>query len=202
VTASWRREDTRLTVRQKAGWLWVLRLVIGLPVLLFGTLMLWLTVSEPVHRFIEGGWPAVFSWLPSTLFSLVFAALTAPLGWWLVMSHSEVVVDASNRKVLEVRDWRLGRKVTIHDAGIYSKVSVERDYLMSVQESRSSTNTLAHYVRLRGRGRHAVPLQIAFFDTTERAKPEELGRLVAEMLGLPVTVNLDEIARQSANDEE
>jgi hypothetical protein len=202
MTATWRCEDTRLIVKQKGGWIWLLRLAIGVPLLVFGTIMLWATVTEPVHRFAEGGWQAVIGWLPSTLFSLVFAAFTAPMGWWLLFFRSLVVIDPANRQLLEVKDWRLGRKARLHDLAEYREVAVECDYLLSVKESRSAGNTLANYVRLLPRQSRCASLQIAFFSQQERTKPEELGRLVAELLGLPVSVNLDVIARHRHSEED
>jgi hypothetical protein len=202
MTAVWRRDDTRLIVQQKGGWIWILRLLFGLPLLILGTLFIWYAVSEPVHRFLEGGWSAVVSWLPSTFFSLLFAGFMAPLGWWLVMSRAFVILDPANRRVLEVKDWRLGRLATKHDLGDYRKVSVECDYLLSVQESRSAGNTLVNYVRLLPRERNAPALQVAFFPQSERTQPEKLGRLASETLGLPLIVNLDEIARHRTGDED
>ncbi|MDR3403081.1 MAG: hypothetical protein P4L99_11345 [Chthoniobacter sp.] len=200
MTAVWRRDDTRLIVQQKGGWIWILRLLFGLPLLIMGTMFLWDSVSQPMHRFLEGGWPAVWGWLPSTFFSLFFAAAMGPLGWWLVMSRTLVILDPANRRVLEVKDWRLGRLATTHDLGDYRKVSVECDYLLSVKESRSAGNTLANYVRLLPRQRHAPALQVAFFPQSERTRPEELGRLAAEALGLPLVVNLDDIAQHRTED--
>ncbi|MEI9895480.1 MAG: hypothetical protein WDN28_16715 [Chthoniobacter sp.] len=140
--------------------------------------------------------------LPSTFFALLFAAFMAPLGWWMVMSRQLVILDPANRQLLEVKDWRLGRLTTKHHLDDYRKVSVERDYLLSAKESRSAGNTLAHYVRLLPRERQAPPFQVAFFSQGERTPPEELGRLAAELLGLPLTVNLDAIARHRASDDE
>jgi hypothetical protein len=202
MTAIWRREGTRLIVEQKGGWIWLLRVAIGVPLLVFGTIMLWATVTEPVHRFAEGGWSAVIGWLPSTLFSLVFAALTAPMGWWLLFFRGLVIIDPANRQLLEVKDWRLGRKARSHDLAEYRQVAVECDYLLSTQESRSAGNKLANYVRLLPRQRRLASLQVAFFPQQERAKPEELGRLIAELLTLPVSVNLDAIARHRHSEED
>jgi len=202
MTAVWQRDDTRLIVRQKGGWIWILRLLFGVPLLALGTLFLWYAVSEPVHRFFEGGWSAVLGWLPSTFFALLFAASMAPLGWWMVMSRFLVILDPANRQVLEVKDWRLGRMGTKHDLGDYRKVSVECDYLLSVKESRTAGNTLVNYVRLLPRQRQATPFQVAFFPQSERTQPEELGRLVAGLLGLPLAVNLDEIAQPRAGDDD
>jgi len=202
MTCVWRREDTRLIVQQKGGWIWILRLLFGLPLLVLGTLFLWYAVSEPVHRFFEGGWSAVLGWLPSTFFALLFSVSMAPLGWWMVMSRTLVILDPANRQVLVVKDWRLGRLATKHDLTDYRKVSVECDYLLSVRESRSAGNTLANYVRLLPRDRRTAALQIAFFPQSERSQPEELGRLAAELLSLPLSVNLDEIARHRADDED
>jgi len=202
MTSVWRREDTRLIVQQKGGWIWILRLLFGLPLLVLGTLFLWYAVSEPVHRFFEGGWSAVLGWLPSTFFALLFSVSMAPLGWWMVMSRTLVILDPANRQLLVVKDWRLGRLATKHDLTDFRKVSVECDYLLSVRESRSAGTTLANYVRLLPRDRRAAALQIAFFPQSERSQPEELGRLAADLLSLPLSVNLDEIARHPADDED
>ncbi|HSI15214.1 MAG TPA: hypothetical protein VK961_24410, partial [Chthoniobacter sp.] len=149
-----------------------------------------------------GGWSAVVGWLPSTFFSLLFSVSMAPLGWWMVMSRFVVILDPEQQQLLEVKDWRLGSRATKHDLGAYREVSVECDYLLSVKESRSAGNTLANYVRLLPRQRHVPPLQVAFFSHGERRAPEELGRLVAELLGFPVVVNLDEIARHRGGDDD
>ena len=202
MTAAWKREGDRLVIEQKSGMLWILRLIIGGPLLAFGTPMLWLTVTEPVHRFGEGGWSAVFGWLPSTLFSLVFAALTAPMGWWILFYRGMVIVDPASRQLLEVKDWRMGRKVRAHNLNDYRKVSVECDYLLSVKESRSAGNTLANYVRLIPQKEGFLPLQVAIFPHKERTGPEELGRLVSEMIQFPLVMNLDEIVKHRAHDED
>lgn len=202
MTAVWKRDGDRLVIQQKGGWLWILRLLFGLPLLILGTLFLWYAVSEPVHRYFEGGWPAVIGWLPSTFFALLFSVSMAPLGWWMVMSRFVVVLDSAQRQLLEVKDWRMGSRVRKHDLSAYRKVSVECDYLLSVKESRSAGNTLANYVRLLPRERHVAPLQVAFFSHGERHAPEELGRLIAELLGFPVVVNLDEIARHRGGDDD
>jgi len=202
MTAVWRREGNRLVIQQKGGWLWILRLILGLPLLILGTLFLWYAVSEPVHRFFEGGWPAVIGWLPSTFFSLLFSVSMAPLGWWMVMSRFVVILDPGQQQVLEVKDWRLGSLAKKHDLGAYRKVSVECDYLLSVKESRSAGSTRANYVRLLPSQRHVPPLQVAYFSQGERRAPEELGRLVSEMLQFPLLVNLDQIACHRGDDED
>lgn len=202
MTAAWKREGDRLVIEQKGGMLWILRLIIGGPLLAFGTLMLWLTVTEPAHRYTEGGWSAVLSWLPSTLFSLVFAGLTAPMGWWVLFYRGMVIIDPAEGQLLEVKDWRMGRKVRAHSLSDYRKVSVECDYLLSEKESRSAGNTLANYVRLIPRKRGFLPLQVAVFPKKERTQPEELGRQVSEMIQFPLVANLDEIVKHRAHDDD
>ncbi|MEZ5291242.1 MAG: hypothetical protein R2745_09175 [Vicinamibacterales bacterium] len=175
-----------LTIRQTS--VPVLRYVIGVPLLLFGGVMAAGAVSSVVTQVSDDGVAALPLALVGAGMLLFFAALILPLGWWLVLSRHAVVVEAGPRDVVEVSDWRIGRKANRTPADRFRAVRVALEPVASsAGNDGRGGRALCLRVRLLARQPDVQPsLEIGMLEPGDRQEAAIVAGRVAEVLRLPV----------------
>lgn len=175
-----------LTIRQTS--VPVLRYVIGLPLLLFGGVMAAGAVSSTVIQVGDEGMAALPIALVGSGMLLVFAALILPLGWWLVLSRHAVIVEAGPRDVVEVSDWRIGRKASRTPADRFRAVRVALEPVSpSAGNDGRGGRTLCLRIRLLAKEPDVQSsLEIGMLEPGDRQDAAIVAGRVAEVLRLPV----------------
>ncbi len=194
ASAKWRRlgpEQNALLIITPAG-LWLARLLIGLPLLGFGLFMLFAFVAGPIS-YLLGREEELSNVLMGALVTGLIGACILPLGWYLVFMRRTTVVDPVNRQVWEVIDYRFGKRIVRRDIASFKEVRVGCEEAGDARrkDRRPTRPVLVNTVRLIPRRTGETSSQeIAFFDLEKTEEPVVLGKLVGELLGLPVRVNL------------
>lgn len=176
-----------LVVRQHAGS--VLRYTLGLPLMLLGTLTLYGALSNLVAPLREG-----LDTLPSAIMSaivlLVFCAFTLPLGWWLTLGRHWKMIEEGSHDIIEISDWRVWRHEKRIPVKVFCAVRVAMEPLNSPSTASHRQHvTYCQQIRLLAKSPEKQPsLEIGSLEEVEREQAIEKGRLVAEMLNLPLDV--------------
>jgi hypothetical protein len=196
-----------LVARQHAGS--VLRYVIGVPLLLWGVLLLYGVVSSFVIQMQEKGMGGLAEALMASFVLLVFAAMLLPMGWWLVLSKHWKVLEDGTRDIVEVSDWKLGRKEKRTSSSVFRAVRVALEPLNSSSTaSRRKHVTYCQQIRLLAKApgkQHSI--EIGSLDEHDREHAIQEAQRVAHALKLPLEVApadavLYSPARESAHEAE
>ena len=177
-----------LIARQRGGS--ILRLVIGLPLLLWGLVMLYGVVSSFVITVSEQGAAGLPQALIGSLVMALFTALVLPLGWWLVLSRHWVMMDGGSRDIVEVSDWRLGKKQKRTPASALRAVRLAVEPLNSSPSGSKSTKPVhVQQIRLLAREpNNQASIEIGWLEEKERELAITLAQQVAAALNLPLEV--------------
>ena len=184
-------EDDRfgnLVMRQHAGR--VLRLVIGVPLLLWGALMLYGVFSSFIIQVQEKGAAGLPEAVLGSLIMLIFTALVLPLGWWLVLSHHWKFIEDGTRDIVEVSDWKLGRKTKRTPAAVFRAVRVAMEPLNSSSTASHQKHvTFCQQIRLLAKQPDKQPsIEIGSLEAEERGQAIQHAQRVADALQLPLEV--------------
>lgn len=177
-----------LVMRQHAGK--VLRQVIGVPLLLWGALMLCGVFSSFSIQMQEKGMAGLPEALLGSLVMLLFTALVLPLGWWLVMSSHWKLIEDGTRDIVEVSDWKLGRKEKRTPAAAFRAVRVAMEPLNSSSTASHQKHvTFCQQIRLLAKEPDKQPsIEIGSLEENEREQAIQHAQRVAEALQLPLEV--------------
>lgn len=177
-----------LVARQHAGR--ILRYVIGVPLLLWGALMLYGVFSSFIIQMQDKGMSGLPEALLGSLVLLIFTAFVLPLGWWLVLSTHWKVIEDGTRDIIEISDWKLGRKEKRTPADAFRAVRVATEPLdASSTGSNRGHVTYCQQIRLLAKAPDSQPsIEIGSLDEHDREKAIQDGQRVAEALKLPLEV--------------
>lgn len=189
----WEETQDGIRIEWKLGILpMALRYAIGVPILGVGILFFVLIVVN-IAMFIGGKGADL---IVGTLVVVVLTAVLLPLGWWIVMSRSYLVIRSDGKSVLEVVDWRVGRKVTEHPTTDYAALRISVEKLNEETNSpRRRHATVGIRVALEPHSPTNTPwLELGWFDeSTERiADARVFAKAVSTKLGLQLCDELDE----------
>ena len=177
-----------LVARQHAGR--ILRYVIGLPLLLWGALMLYGVFSSFIIQMQNHGMAGLGPALIGSLVMLIFTACVLPLGWWLVLSKHCKVLEDGTRDIVEINDWRIGRKVTRTPASAFRAVRVAMEPLNSSSTASHRKHvTYCQQIRLLAKApdmQHSI--EIGTLEENEREQAIREAQRVADALQLPLEV--------------
>lgn len=196
-----------LIARQHAGR--VLRYVIGVPLMLWGALTLYGVFSSFLMQTQEKGLAGIGEALIGAMIMLIFTALLLPLGWWLVLGSHWKVMEDGTRDIVEVSDWKVGRKEKRTPANAFSAVRVAMEPLNST--SRASHRTRVTYCQqIRLLAKHPdkqQSIEIGSLDEHARDLAIQEGQRVADVLKLPLEVAPADVilhspARESVDEQE
>lgn len=171
-------------------------LLLGLPLLAFGSLLLYSAISSVVLRLQTEGFEGLAVALIAAFFLLVFAALTLPLGWWLAFGRRAVRIDRASRAVVEVNDWRFWRQEKPTPIERFRAVRVAKEPVDSSpggppgkSRTGSSKTTLCQQIRLLAKDPDLHPsLEIGFLAPDARSEAVAIGRKIADSLRLPLEI--------------
>jgi hypothetical protein len=177
-----------LVARQRTGN--VLHHVIGVPLLLWGAFMLYGVVSSFVIQMQEKGMGGLPEALIGSFILLLFAAMLLPMGWWLVLSKHWKVLEDGTRDIVEVSDWRLGRKEKRTPSTAFRAVRVAMEPLNSSSTASHAKHvTYCQQIRLLAKTpdeQHSI--EIGSLEEHERDQAIEHAQRVADALQLPLEV--------------
>lgn len=203
MTISLERDHGHLVIRQQR--IPLLRYVIGVPLTLWGAVLLYGVVSSLVTGFRGGGVEAMLVAALGAWLLLMLAAMVLPLGWWLCFSRHAVVIEASREHVVEVTDWRLGRRERRTPVARFRAVRVAAEPLDSSLSGRSTAPTIyGQRIRLLARDAGRQPsIELALLDLDRREEAITAAQQIAGGLDLPLEiadadVRLDSPARAAA----
>lgn len=182
----------------------VLRYVIGGPLLAGGAVMAYGAVSTVVLQVRTDGLAGLPVALVGAFLLSLFAALLLPLGWWLVASRHWIVIESGPRDVVEVSDWRFGRKEHRTAASAFRAVRVALEPVRSAPGGRptSSARAYCQQIRLLARDPERQPsIEIGAFDRDDRDAALLAAQRVAEVLRLPVEVGEQDVIMRSPAQE-
>jgi hypothetical protein len=178
------------------------------PLLLWGLVMLYGVFSSFVLTVGDQGLAGLPQAIAGSLVIALFTALVLPLGWWLVFSRHWIMIDAATRDIVEVSDWRIGRRHKRTPAKSFRAVRVAEEALdTSSTKSTRTRQVIAQTVRLLARDPARQPsIEIGVLEQAERERAIEIGRQVAGELNLPIEIaaageTLQSPAREQANTE-
>lgn len=203
MTLSVEREQGHLVIRQQM--VPVARYIFGIPLLLAGLGLLGLAVSAVITAAGEGVDAMLVAGL-GAFWLLLFAALTAPLGWWLTLARRSIVVESGGRHVIERLDWRIGRREKRRATAAFRAVRVAVEPVNDSPTSRGPT-TWAQYIRLLPKPGVSEPsFEVGILDLEARTAAVAAAGQIAGALSLPLEVADPEARLQSpereANDRE
>lgn len=197
-----------LIVRQRK--IPLLRYVIGIPLLLWGALMLYGVFSSFIITLQIQGAGGIGQAVAASFLLLVFAAMLLPLGWWLVFSKHWIMLEAGPQDIVEVSDWKLGRKEKRTPASAFKTVRVALEPLDSAPNAGSTSNrrssrkiVYGQAIRLLAHQPKKQPsLEIGWLEEGDREAAIAMGQQVADFLKLPLEVADSEAISYSPAREE
>jgi hypothetical protein len=195
-----------LVARQHAGK--ILRYVIGVPLLLWGALMLYGTFSSFIIQMQDKGMGGLPEALLGSFVLLIFTALVLPLGWWLVFSRHRKVIEEGTREIVEISDWIVGRKEKRTPAKAFRAVRVGLEPLDSSSSGGDHSHvTYCQQIRLLARAPESQPsIEIGSHDEKAREQAIRDAQRVADFLKLELEIAdadavLSSPAREAAEKE-
>lgn len=189
LTLRLERDHGRLAIHNRM--VPVARLVVGLPLLAGGALFLSGVVTAIVEGVRTGGADAAIAAALQAWLSALFAAMLLPLGWWLSFGRRFLVIDPQGPTIVEVFDWRLGRKETRLAASLFRAVRVAAEPLNDESNSSndSRTPTYCQQIRLLAKQPGVQPsFEIGVLELEARQDAIDAAGQVASALGLPLDV--------------
>lgn len=189
LTLRLERDHGRLAIHNRL--VPVARLVFGLPLLAGGALFVSAVVTAIVEGVRIGGVDAAVAAALQAWLSALFAAMLLPLGWWLSFGRRYLVIDPQGPTIVEVFDYRIGRKETRLAASLFRAVRVAaeplHDETNSSNDSRSPT--WCQQIRLLARHPGVQPsFEIGVLELKARQDAIDAAGQVASALGLPLEV--------------
>ena len=189
LTLRLERDHGRLAIHNRL--VPVARLVFGLPLLAGGALFVSAVVTAIVEGARIGGVDAAIAAALQAWLSALFAAMLLPLGWWLSFGRRYLVIDPQGPTIVEVFDYRIGRKETRLAASLFRAVRVAaeplHDETNSSNDSRSPT--WCQQIRLLARQPGVQPsFEIGVLELESRQDAIDAAGQVASALGLPLEV--------------
>jgi len=189
LTLRLERDHGRLAIHNRL--VPVARLVFGLPLLAGGALFVSAVVTAIVEGVRIGGADAAIAAALQAWLSALFAAMLLPLGWWLSFGRRYLVIDPQGPTIVEVFDYRIGRRETRLAASLFRAVRVAAEPLHegtnSSNDSRSPT--WCQQIRLLARQPGAQPsFEIGVLELEARQDAIDAAGQVASALGLPLEV--------------
>src|SRR3954471_19640474 len=135
-----------LVARQYAGR--ILRYLIGVPLLLGGAFMLYGAFSSFIIQMQDNGVSGLPQALVGFFVMLIFTSLLLPLGWWLVLSSHWKVIEEGTRDIVEISDWKVGRKEKHTPVAAFRAVRVALEPLESSSSSGNHSHVICQQIRL------------------------------------------------------
>jgi hypothetical protein len=180
--------EGNLLARQQGQTL--LKYIIGIPLLVWGLLMLYGVFSSFIITMQMQGLAGIGDALLGSFVMLVFTAFVLPLGWWLVLSRSGIKIDVANGDIIQVSDWRIGRKEKRASAKVFRAVRVAQEPLDSSSTANHQGNvTYCQQIRLLARQPDKqASIEIGSLEVNERAAAIDMGQRVADALKLKLEV--------------
>ncbi|MFN7976605.1 MAG: hypothetical protein U0P30_00625 [Vicinamibacterales bacterium] len=189
LTLRLERDHGRLAVHNRM--VPVARLVLGLPLTVAGALFAWAVVTAVIEGVRIGGVDAALTAALQAWLSALFAFMLLPLGWWLSFGRRYLVIDPQGPTIVEVFDYRLGRKETRLAASLFRAVRVAAEPLND--ESNNSDNSGApvycQQIRLLAREPGVQPsFEIGVLELEARNDAIAAAGQIASALGLSLEV--------------
>lgn len=174
---------------QKSG-LTLLRWLLGAPLLLWGAFMLYGVISSFIITLQEQGGGGLLQALTGSLVLLLFTALILPLGWWIFFGRHWIRIDAGTRDIVQISDWRIGRKEKRTPVNAFRAVRMAMEPLNSSSTaSNRGTVSYCQQIRLLAVDPDRQPsIEISALKENERSPAIELAQQVASELKLPLEV--------------
>lgn len=168
----------------------VLRYLIGVPLLLWGALMLYGVFSSFIIQMQDKGIGGIGEALIGSLVMLIFTALILPLGWWLTLAAHWKVLEAGTRDIVEVNDWKLGRKEKRTPADAFRAVRMAMEPLNSSSTASHRTKVIyCQQIRLLAKAPDKqTSIEIGSLEENEREQAIAFGQQVADFLQLKLEV--------------
>lgn len=189
LTLRLERDHGRLAVHNRM--VPVARLVFGLPLVAGGALFAWAVVTAIVEGVRTGGVDAALTAALQAWLSALFAVMLLPLGWWLSFGRRFLVIDPQGPTIIEVFDWRVGRRETRLAASLFRAVRVAAEPLHDETNSSndSRTPTYCQQIRLLARQPGVQPsFEIGVLELDARNDAIAAAGQIASALGLPLEV--------------
>ena len=177
-----------LFLRQTMSGIW--RWVLGVPLLLWGLVMLYGVFSSFIITLSDEGAAGLVQALAGSIIMALFTALVLPLGWWIVFSRHWIMIDAGTRDVVQVSDWRLGHKHKRTPAKAFRAVRLAEETLdSSSTRSHRRREVYAQTIRLLAHDPARQPsIEIGALERADRERAIEVATQVAGELKLPLEV--------------
>jgi|GEM_PF-5737849 len=179
-------KDGNLVLRQDG--LKASRFLIGIPVFCFGLVLLYGVVSAPVIALQQD------TSLPNALLGavvmLLFAAITLPMGWWMLFSRFWIVLDLGLQQVTEVSDWRIGRKNKVTPFGQFRTIRLAVEHLSGdPHRDNRRGNTHIQMIRLLSHNTLNQPsIELGWLNFRDRNQAEELAKEISRQTNLPLQI--------------
>lgn len=202
LTLRLERDHGRLAVHNRM--VPVARLVFGLPLVAGGALFGWAVVNAVIEGVRTGGVDAALMAALQAWLSALFAAMLLPLGWWLSFGRRFLVIDPQGPTIVEVFDWRVGRRETRLAASLFRAVRVAAEPLNDESDSSkdSGPTIYCQQIRLLARQPGVQPsFEIGVLELDARNDAIAAAHQIASALGLPVEV-ADPSARLTSPERE
>ena len=183
-----------LTIRQSDGAR--LRHVLGVPMLAGGVFLLYGAISSLAIRLREEGIAGLPIGLVASFLLVLFGGLLTPMGWWLVLSRHWIAIEPGTGDVVQVSDWRIGRRETRVNARVFRVLRVALEPINDSSSSR--TNVPCQTLRLlpKDLGAHRS-LELGWFDADARADAVAAAQRLAQALNVPVEIAAPDAVLQS-----
>lgn len=189
LTLRLERDHGRLAIHNRM--VPVARLVFGVPLLAGGALFLSGVVTAIVEGARTGGADAAIAAALQAWLSALFAAMLLPLGWWLSFGRRFIVIDPQGPTIVEVFDWRVGRKEVRRPSSHFRAVRVAAEPLND-EPNRSNDAGAPVYcqqIRLLAKAPGVQPsFEIGVLELEARQDAISAAGQVASALGLPLEV--------------
>ena len=168
----------------------VLRYLIGVPLLLWGGLMLYGVFSSFIIQMQEKRLAGLPVALVGSMVMLLFTALILPLGWWLTLASHWKVLEAGTRDIVEVNDWKIGRKEKRTPVDVFRAVRVAMEPLNSSPTANSRSRVVyCQQIRLLAKNpAKQASLELGSLEEHEREQAIASARQLGDFLKLPVEV--------------
>jgi hypothetical protein len=189
LTLRLERDQGRLAVHNRM--VPVARLVFGLPLVAGGALFAWAVVNAVIDGVRTGGLDAALTAALQAWLSLLFAAMLLPLGWWLSFGRRYLVIDPQGPTIVEVFDWRVGRKETRHAASLFRAVRVAAEPLNDEPNNSNDTSppTYCQQIRLLAKQPGVQPsFEVGVLELDDRQAAIAAAGQIASALGLTLEV--------------